>query len=208
MNSAFTKRIKELALHSKVCGLSEDDSLPENLRDLIDNADQNKRLLSDDEIGLCCNWSGLETAPLIALQRQVSDLVDEARADLLKEQPELVQPGGKLFPADRAEACWRDCFHFLRVSIYGAALRRTEITDPNGIQSLAELYALLDVPVPALLLALERLREHSVAAYRLLGAESNAKELNEALKHLGNMIRKEMKRHDAKDRENRETPIR
>ena len=208
MNSAFTQQIRELALQSKVCGLSQDLSLPENLRDLIDNADQNKRLLNDNEISLCCNWSGLATAPLIALQSKVPELVDQARADLLKEQPELVQPGGKLFPADRAEACWRDCFHFLRVSIYGAALRRTAITDPNGMHSLAELYALLDVPVPALLLALERLREHSVAAYRLLGAESNAKELNEALTHLGNMIRKEMKRHDAKDLENRETPIR
>ena len=199
MNSAFTQQIRELALQSKVCGLSQDLSLPENLRDLIDNADQNKRLLNDNEISLCCNWSGLATAPLIALQSQVSELVDQARADLLKEQPELVQPGGKLFPADRAEACWRDCFHFLRVSIYGAALRRTAITDPNGMHSLAELYALLDVPVPALLLALERLRQHSVAAYSLLGAESNAKTLNDALTHLGNMIRKKMKRHEGKD---------
>jgi hypothetical protein len=208
VNSAFTQQIRELALQSKVCGLSQDLSLPENLRDLIDNADQNKRLLNDNEISLCCNWSGLATAPLIALQSQVSELVDQARADLLKEQPELVQPGGKLFPADRAEACWRDCFHFLRVSIYGAALRRTEITDPNGMHSLAELYALLEVPVPALLLALERLRQHSVAAYSLLGAESNAKTLNDALTHLGNMIRKEMKRHEGKDLANCETPIR
>ena len=201
MNSAFTQQIRELALQSKVCGLSQDLSLPENLRDLIDNADQNKRLLNDNEISLCCNWSGLATAPLIALQSQVSELVDQARADLLKEQPELVQPGGKLFPADRAEACWRDCFHFLRVSIYGAALRRTAITDPNGMHSLAELYALLEVPVPALLLALDRLRQHSVAAYSLLGAESNAKTLNDALTHLGNMIYKEMKRDNGQDRE-------
>ena len=201
MNSAFTQQIRELALQSKVCGLSQDLSLPENLRDLIDNADQNKRLLNDNEISLCCNWSGLATAPLIALQSQVSELVDQARADLLKEQPELVQPGGKLFPADRADACWRDCFHFLRVSIYGAALRRTAITDPNGMHSLAELYALLEVPVPALLLALDRLRQHSVAAYSLLGAESNAKTLNDALTHLGNMIYKEMKRDDGQDRE-------
>ncbi len=201
MNSAFTQQIRELAQQSKVCGLSQDLSLPENLRDLIDNADQNKRLLNDNEISLCCNWSGLATAPLIALQSQVSELVDQARADLLKEQPELVQPGGKLFPADRAEACWRDCFHFLRVSIYGAALRRTAITDPNGMHSLAELYALLEVPVPALLLALDRLRQHSVAAYSLLGAESNAKTLNDALTHLGNMIYKEMKRDDGQDRE-------
>ncbi|QNI57490.1 allophycocyanin-like protein [Synechococcus sp. BIOS-U3-1] len=196
MSSTSAEQIKELAQQSKVCGLSGDRSIPGQLRDLIDEADQHKRLLSDEEIQLCCGWSGVEAAPLIALQGQVSHLVDQSRADLLSEQPELVQPGGKLFPQLRAEACWRDCFHFLRVSIYGSALRRTDVTDSDGMRCLAELYALLDVPVPALLLALDRLRVHSVASYSRLGAGAEAKALGDALTHLCNMIRKEMKRHD------------
>ena len=196
VSSTSAERIKELAQQSKVCGLSKDPSLPEKLRDLIDEADQHKRLLNDEEIQLCCGWSGVDAAPLTALQRQVSDLVDQARADLLKEQPQLVQPGGKLFPQDRAEACWRDCFHFLRVSIYGTALRRADITDSDGMRSLAELYALLDVPVAALLLALDRLRLHAVASYRRLGAGAEAEALGDAVAHLCNTIRKEMKRHD------------
>jgi len=196
VSSASAERIKQLARESKVCGLSGDPSLPENLRDLIREADQSKRLLSDEEIQECCDWSGLEAAPLTALQRQVSDLVDQARADLLSEQPQLVQPGGKLYPQDRADACWRDCFHFLRVSIYGTALGKSDVTDSDGMQCLAELYALLDVPVPGLLLALNRLRLHSVDSYSKLGAGVDAKTLSDALSHLGNMIRKEMKRHD------------
>ena len=196
VSSTSAEQIKELAQESKVCGLSGDRSIPGQLRDLIDEADQHKRLLSDEEIQLCCGWSGVEAAPLIALQGQVSHLVDQSRADLLSEQPELVQPGGKLFPQLRAEACWRDCFHFLRVSIYGSALRRTDVTDSDGMRCLAELYALLDVPVPALLLALDRLRVHSVASYSRLGAGAEAKALGDALTHLCNMIRKEMKRHD------------
>ena len=196
VSSTSAEQIKELAQESKVCGLSGDRSIPGQIRDLIDEADQHKRLLSDEEIQLCCGWSGVEAAPLIALQGQVSHLVDQSRADLLSEQPELVQPGGKLFPQLRAEACWRDCFHFLRVSIYGSALRRTDVTDSDGMRCLAELYALLDVPVPALLLALDRLRVHSVASYSRLGAGAEAKALGDALTHLCNMIRKEMKRHD------------
>ena len=196
VSSTSAEQIKELAQGSKVCGLSGDRSIPGQIRDLIDEADQHKRLLSDEEIQLCCGWSGVEAAPLIALQGQVSHLVDQSRADLLSEQPELVQPGGKLFPQLRAEACWRDCFHFLRVSIYGSALRRTDVTDSDGMRCLAELYALLDVPVPALLLALDRLRVHSVASYSRLGAGAEAKALGDALTHLCNMIRKEMKRHD------------
>ena len=208
MSSASAQRIKKLAKDSKVCGLCGDPSLPENLRDLIDEADQSKRLLSDEEIQLCCGWSGLDAAPLTALQRQVSGLVDQARAELLSEQPQLVQPGGKLFPQERADACWRDCFHFLRVSIYGTALGRADFTDRDGMQCLAELYALLDVPVPALLLALDRLRLHAVTSYSNLGAGADADALGDALSHLGNTIRKEMKRHEGAQLKSSEADIR
>ena len=203
MNSASAERIKQLAVRAQVCGLSNDCTVPEQLRTLIRQADQAKRLLDDDEIRLCCDWSGADASPLIALQSQASQLVDQARSNLLKQQPQLVQPGGKLFPQERAEACWRDCFHFLRISIYGTALRRSEITDNNGMQCLAELYDLLDVPVPALLLALDQLRNHSVIAYRELGAGSEAEDLDDALTHLSNMIRKEMKEHDGRQQNGR-----
>ena len=207
MNSASAERIKQLALRSQVCGLSKDSSLPEHLRNLIHQADQGRRLLDNDEIRLCCDWSGADAAPLIALQSRASDLVDQARSDLLKQQPQLVQPGGKLFPQERAEACWRDCFHFLRISIYGTALGRSEITDSNGMQCLAELYALLDVPVPALLQALDQLRKHSVTTYGELGAGSDAEALAGALTHICNMIRKEMKEHDGTQQSDHEADI-
>ena len=207
MNSASAERIKQLALRSQVCGLSKDSSLPEHLRNLIHQADQGRRLLDNDEIRLCCDWSGADAAPQIALQSRASDLVDQARSDLLKQQPQLVQPGGKLFPQERAEACWRDCFHFLRVSIYGTALQRSEISDGKGMQYLAELYALLDVPVPALLLALDQLQHHALITYRDLGAEADAEALGDALTHLCNMIRKEMKEHDGRQHQGPETDI-
>jgi len=207
VSSASAEQIKELARLSKVCGLSGDTSLPEELRHLIHEADQNKRLLTDEEIRLCCGWSGLEAAPLTALHKQASELVDRARADLLKEQPQLVQPGGQLFPQERAEACWRDCFHFLRVSLYGTALRRADVTDCDGIPFLVKLYALLDVPVPALLLALDCLRLHSVNCYRELGAGADAEALGDALSDLCNIIGNEMKRHDGAQREGRKADI-
>ena len=207
MNSASAEQIKELALRSQVCGLGTDCSLPQHLRNLVNDADKGKRLLDDDEIRFCCDWSGADAAPLIALQNQTSELVDQARSDLLKQQPHLTKPGGKLFPKERAEACWRDCFHFLRISIYGTALGRSEITDSNGMRCLAELYALLDVPVPALLLALDQLRKHSVITYAELGAGSSAEALADALTHICNMIRKEMKEHDGTQQSDHEADI-
>ena len=105
--------------------------------------------------------------------------------------------GGKLYPETRARACWTDCFHFLRVSLYGAALGRTQITDSEGMRALAELYALLDVPVPALLSALKHLSRHSVAAYTRLGGGDQGEALGTTLTHISNMIYKQMKEHDA-----------
>ena len=101
---------------------------------------------------------------------QVEALVDASRKALLGKQPELVQPGGALYPEDRAEACWRDCYHFLRVSCYGAACAESAICDPDGMAALGELYALLGVPTDALQLALIELRTRACAAYTDAGA--------------------------------------
>ena len=197
MAAASTDQIKSLALRARVCGLGQESGLPEALRQAIDDADQAKRLLSEDELRRCCRWSGVEAAPLIRLQQEVPGLVDQARSALLSEQPDLIRPGGKLYPETRARACWTDCFHFLRVSLYGAALGRTQITDSEGMRALAELYALLDVPVPALLSALKHLSRHSVAAYTRLGGGDQGEALGTTLTHISNMIYKQMKEHDA-----------
>ena len=197
MAAASTDQIKRLALRARVCGLGQESGLPEALRQAIDDADQAKRLLSEDELRRCCRWSGVEADPLIRLQQEVPGLVDLARSALLSEQPDLIRPGGKLYPETRARACWTDCFHFLRVSLYGAALGRTQITDSEGMRALAELYALLDVPVPALLSALKHLSRHSVAAYTRLGGGDQSEALGTTLTHISNMIYKQMKEHDA-----------
>ena len=207
MSSASAELIKDLARRARVCGLSTDPDLPQHLRDLVDTADRGQRLLHDAEIQLCCDWSGADAKALIAVQRQASDLVAQARSDLLKEQPQLVQPGGGLFPQSRAEACWRDCFHFLRVSLYGTALRRSQVTDSKGLHHLGQLYALLDVPVPALLLALHHLRRHAVTACCEFGAGSDGEALSAALSDLRNMIRREMKRHDDRQRKDHKADI-
>ena len=140
----------------------------------------------------------VDYAPLVSLQDLVPELVNQSRSALLSDEPDLVKPGGKLHPQERADACWRDCFHFLRVSLYGIALKRTEITDREGMVALAELYSLLDVPVPALLRALAHLRQHSMQAYADLCSASQAKALGGTVNHISNTIRHVMKRNEDK----------
>ena len=196
MTTANSNQIRALAKQAKVCGLDHDDAIPPDLRQIIAIADRDQRLLTKDELLHCCRWSGTDPRALVNLQEELPALVDRSRSALLKDEPALVKPGGKLHPQERADACWRDCFHFLRVSLYGIALKRTEITDREGMVALAELYALLDVPVPALLRALSHLRHHSTRAYAQLSSNNQAEALGETLDHISNTIRNVMKRHE------------
>lgn len=198
MNAASADQIRALAQRAKVCGLDEDPSIPINLRQVIATANRDQRLLTAEELQHCCQWSGVDCAPLVSLQDLVPELVNQSRWELLSDEPDLVKPGGKLHPQERADACWRDCFHFLRVSLYGIALKRTEITDREGMVALAELYSLLDVPVPALLRALAHLRQHSMQAYADLCSAGQAKALGETVNHISNTIRHVMKRNEDK----------
>ena len=198
MNAASADQIRALAQQAKVCGLDEDPTIPINLRQVIATANRDQRLLTAEELQHCCQWSGVDCAPLVSLQDLVPELVNQSRWELLSDEPDLVKPGGKLHPQERADACWRDCFHFLRVSLYGIALKRTEITDREGMVALAELYSLLDVPVPALLRALAHLRQHSMQAYADLCSAGQAKALGETVNHISNTIRHVMKRNEDK----------
>ena len=77
---------------------------------------------------------------------------------LLKKMPNITEPGGSLYPKERAEACWRDCFHFARISIYGTAAGDAEIINQESLIAIQELYAILNVPVNALTICLKELQ--------------------------------------------------
>ena len=88
--------------------------------------------------------------------------MNQARAQLLATQPHLVQPGGALHPQDRAEACWRDCWNFLRVIIYAVACNQSCFTNPSGMAALRELYRRMNVPIEGMNIALGQLKEKTL----------------------------------------------
>ena len=75
----------------------------------------------------------------------------------MEEQPDLVKPGGALYPSERAEACWSDCWQFLRVINYAYACNKTKFTSPKGMAALRELYKKMGVPLSGLSTALRYL---------------------------------------------------
>jgi hypothetical protein len=172
--------IRQLAAKAQVLGLPQQPNLSQSIRQLLQEADQERRLLSSSEVQSLCQQSGVMAAPLQQLQGQAQPLVDQARHDLLEAQPHLVKTGGALYPEHRAEACWRDCFHFLRVCCYAVAVAQPKFTNPQGMAALGELYTALGVPVDGLLLALARLQELATKSYMDSSAPSSDVELLDA----------------------------
>ena len=180
MSAPSSDTIRQLAAKAQVLGLPQQPNLSQSIRQLLQQADQERRLLSSSEVQSLCQHSGVMAAPLQQLQGQAQPLVDQARHDLLEAQPHLVKPGGALYPEHRAEACWRDCFHFFRVCCYAVAVAEPKFTNPQGMAALGELYAALGVPVDGLLLALARLQELATKSYRDSSAPSPDVELLDA----------------------------
>ena len=188
MSAPTNDTIRQLAAKAQVLGLPQHPNLSESSRQLLQHADQERRLLSSSEIQSLCQLSGVMAAPLEQLQDQAQPLVDQARRDLLEAQPHLVKPEGALYPEHRAEACWRDCFHFLRVCCYAVAVAQPKFTNPQGMAALGELYAALGVPVDGLLLALARLQELGAQSYSESAPSSDVTLLDEAFCELRSQI--------------------
>ena len=176
--------ISQLAKAAKVCGISNRNNLPEEARVMIAKADTSKRFLSAEELKTicnCCNTSEDAIELLIAESKQV---IDKARRQLLAQQPQLTLAGGELYPEPRAEACWRDCQQFLRVIIYGVACDCTEITDMAGMSALRQLYKEMEVPIPAMMYVLSRMRTLTTQILETSGHGHEATCLNKAFDNL------------------------
>ena len=150
--------LKQLIASAQVLGLQNDPSLPASDRQILRMADNEKRALSPTEIQQICQSSKVDAQLMEHLQSKANHLVQQAREFLVKEQPHLVQSGGALFPSERAEACWRDCWQFFRVIVYATACGRPQFTNPEGMGALRALYAHVGVPLEGLNVALQQLK--------------------------------------------------
>ena len=180
--------ISQLAKAAKVCGISNRNNLPEAARVLIANADTSKRLPSAEELKTICNCCNTSEDAIELLIAESNQVIDKARRQLLAQQPQLTLAGGELYPEPRAEACWRDCQQFLRVIIYGVACDCTEITDMAGMSALRQLYKEMEVPIPAMMYVLARMRTLTTQLLETSKHGHEATCLNKAFDNLCNAL--------------------
>lgn len=96
------------------------------------------------------------------LRDRVVEIVDEARTHLYTQFPHIAEPGGGLYPPERAEACWRDFWHYLRPISYGLAGGNSEYTSAEGLKNMQALYQELQVPLDAMTVGLEGMKAASL----------------------------------------------
>lgn len=135
---------------------------------VFQQADDESRYLSDEDI-----QQVTEIAPNLAtslkqtqlLRDSVTEIVNHARAKVLAAYPQIIEPGGGLYPATRAEACWRDFWHFLRCISYGIAGQTVNYTSQEGLDYMEELYQELQVPLDAMVLGLKNLKIYALKQF-------------------------------------------
>jgi hypothetical protein len=166
MTSQLSDRVKELIAKSRIVSFSNwDRSYSQEVIQLFQKADDEGRYLTDEDLEQISVVSP-ETASLVNVARflrdRVEEIVVEAREQVLLAYPNITQPGGSLYPPERAEACWRDFWHFLRCITYGIASGSTEFTSSEGLHYMNLLYQELQVPLDAMVLGLESLKSASL----------------------------------------------
>jgi hypothetical protein len=166
MSSQLSDVVKELIAKARIVSFAEWEAThPPAAIALFQAADDESRYLTDAEFGqiqiLAPDCAALVTVAKL-LRDRVVEIVDEARAGVLTTFPGITAPGGGLYPSFRAEACWRDFWHFLRCISYGIAGYHTEYTSPTGLYYMKLLYDELQVPLDAMLVGLEGIKTASL----------------------------------------------
>ena len=178
---------KTLVQTAQVQGLSLNQDLPQATRRILERADQAQRQLTNAELARICQISGIDQSLPGSLIQRSDQLVNQAREHLVKTQPHLVQPGGALYPQDRAEACWRDCWNFLRVITYAVACNQSCFTNASGMAALRELYRRMNVPIEGMNIALDQLKALALEGF----SRSNEQQLiSDCFQHLRDQLNK------------------
>ncbi|MBL1178421.1 phycobilisome protein [Pantanalinema sp. GBBB05] len=162
----LSEKVRELIQKARIVSFSTwKDTHPDDVIQRFQLADDQGRYLTDEDFQqIQQQVPDLATFVPVAqqLRDRVQDIVDEARAQLLTTFPTITQPGGGLYPPERADACWRDFWHFLRCMTYGIAGQRTDYTSPEGLHYMNLLYQELHVPLDAMVVGLENIKAASL----------------------------------------------
>jgi hypothetical protein len=163
MTLQLSEKAKELIPKARIVSFAgwESSHSPAEIQ-LFQAADDRGCYLTDEDLQQLHSSEAASVNAAKFLRDNAADIVSEAREQVLAEYPNIAQPGGELYPPARAEACWRDFWHFLRCITYGIAGNRPDFTSDQGLQYMNLLYQELGVPLPAMVLGLSGIKAASL----------------------------------------------
>jgi hypothetical protein len=154
-------KAKELIPKAKLVNFDTwSENYPQEVITLLKQADSQQRYLSDEDLDqIKLSLQNLTHQGEIArfLRDKATEIVTSAREEVLNKYPKITQEGGELYPPERAQACWRDFWHFLRCITYGIATGNDQFIHQEGLENMNLLYQELHVPLPAMVTGLEQL---------------------------------------------------
>lgn len=165
----LSDRVKELIQKSRIVSFASwQNNYVEEVLQIFQQADDEGRYLTDEDcqrIQVLAPQLVAATAQAQLLRDRAETIVAQARKEVLAAYPQITEPGGDLYPPARAEACWRDFWHFLRCITYGIAGRSVDYTSEVGLGYMEQLYQELKVPLEAMVLGLEKLKYYGLQEF-------------------------------------------
>ncbi|WP_413160061.1 phycobilisome protein [Capilliphycus salinus ALCB114379] len=170
----LTERAKQLIPKARIVSFAHwEATIPEATIAMFQAADDEGRYPSDTDLDQLVatfeTFPDAEKSAALArvgvarlLRDRADTIVTDARETVLAQYPGITDPGGDLYPPERAKACWRDFWHFLRCITYGIAGGQTEYTSEEGLHYMELLYQELNVPLQAMVCGLEGLKAASL----------------------------------------------
>ncbi len=162
----LSETVKELIVKARIVSFADwSQTHPAQAIAYFQSADDRRCYLTDEDLQQIQIFAP-DCASLIPvaklLRDRVAEIVDQAREEVLTHFPGIDRPGGALYPPERAEACWRDFWHFLRCITYGIAGNHSEYTSVEGLYYMKLLYKELQVPLEAMIFGLEKIKAASL----------------------------------------------
>jgi hypothetical protein len=161
----LSAQVKALIAKARIFSIAGWESqYPSDCLARFQSADDSGQYLTDEDLAAIAqvlpDASGVSVAQL--LRDRATEIVDEARQQVLQTYPDITEPGGGLYPPIRAEACWRDFWHFLRCITYSIAVQRPDYTSDTGLHYMKLLYEELSVPLEAMIVGIEGVKASSL----------------------------------------------
>ncbi len=165
----LSEKAKELIKKSRIVSFQDwEQNYDSETLAIFQQADDESRYLTDEDIQILQSKHpqlGESLQKVVVLRDRVNEIINDARGEVLASFPGITEEGGGLYPPMRAEACWRDFWHFLRCITYGIAGQSANYTSKEGLGYMEQLYQELQVPLDAMVLGLKNLKTYGLKQF-------------------------------------------